>query len=151
MLTPNSIAKTHADGHASVEELITDGAEAFRKRLKALLGSANGRIPELWKRAEADLYMTYVDYQAVPVASRGTEWLSMFTSMVAAAQWQAWLETFGAEVLRKTEKYGNKTQELARDMSLDELKDIATVGFTREGFDDAKVARKQRTVTNGAK
>jgi hypothetical protein len=151
MPTPNSIAKTHADGHASVEELITDGAEAFRKRLRALLGSTKERLTGLWRRAEADISMTFAELQAVPVAQRDTAWLLSFSAIIAAAQWQAWLETFGAEVLRKTDKYGNKTQELARDMSLGELKDVATVGFTREGFDDAKVARKQRTVTNGAK
>jgi hypothetical protein len=150
-MSPNSLAKSHAAGHASVEELVEDLRESFKKRFDELMSKPSERIPELWKRAEADLYMTYVDYQAVPVASRGTEWLSMFTSMVAAAQWQAWLETFGDEMLRKTEKYGMKTQELAKDMSLPELKEVAKVGFTREDFDGAKTERKQRTVTNGSK
>jgi len=147
----NSIAKTHADGHASVEEVIGERAKAYRARLRKLLGSTEGRLPGLWSRAEADISMTHTALQAVPVAQRDTSWLLSFSAIISAAQWQAWLETFGDEMLRKTAKYGAKTQSIAKDMSLDELKVVAKEGFTKGDFDGAKAARKQRTVTNGSK
>lgn len=144
----NPIQRAHAAGHASIDELAEEQQEALRERYGQLISNTEGRIPALWQRAEADAAKTHVQFSAVPIGERDMEWSNGFAAMIAAAQWQAWLEVMGVEVLRKTDKYSKRLFEISGSMSREEIIETAAEGFHKEDFESAKTKRKAaRTVS----
>jgi len=140
------VRNTIAAGWASVDELADDRVQALRDRYESLLNSPEDRIPELFESAGVPLDVTLTSLNMVPMAARDDEYMAVFSSLLAVAERQAWLEIYLPDVVGKIVKYNSKVIGEAKDMSDGELKRVAKEGISKESFDGAKAARKVRTV-----
>jgi hypothetical protein len=135
-----------AAGWASADELADDRVQALRDRYESLLKNPEGRVPELFEAAGVPLDVTLDSLNMVPMAARDDEYMLVYSSLLAAAERQAWLEIYLPEVVGKVIKYSPQVIGEAKDMSDSDLKRVAKEGISKEAFDGAKTARKVRTV-----
>ena len=136
-----------AAGWASADELADDRVQALRNRYEALLNSADDRVPRIFESAGVPLDVTLESLNMVSMAARDDEYMMVFSSLLAAAERQAWLEIYLPDVVGKVVKYSPQVIGEAKDMSDSELKRVAKEGTSKEAFDGAKAARKVRTVS----
>ena len=138
-----------ADAFASIEELVDDVGEEYRKRVETLLAETDGRIDTIWEAAGADLTVTINMLVDVPVFDRmqSEEWDGALKSMIAAAREQAFVEILFPALLPKADKHARRVRDSAASSTDAELKQAAKDGTTKDEMEAAKQRRKTRTMT----